>query len=128
MTLKRLAARIAPYQARRRPLNKVLVAALLSVLACLAWAVYGLIDAGGAMTASKVSEQRMTDEVIQLRSMLRHLALDRDRAELQRLLAADIERASIVKSEADGLYVGDVGFVFRDGRLADIRLLHEPQR
>jgi hypothetical protein len=109
-------------------LNKILAAALLSVMACLVWAVYGLVDAGGAMTAAKVSEQRMTDEVIQLRSMLRHVALDRDRAELQRLLAADIERASIVKSEPDGLYVGDVGFVFRDGRLADIRLLHEPQR
>jgi hypothetical protein len=113
---------------RETTLNKALVAALLSVMACLVWALYGLVDAGGAMTAAKVSERRMTDEVIQLRSMLRHATLDRDRAEVQRLLAADIERASIVKSEPDRLYVGDVGFVFRDGKLADIRLLHEPQR
>jgi hypothetical protein len=97
-------------------------------MACLVWAIYGLVDAGGAMTAAKVSERRMTDEVIQLRSMLRHVALDRDRAELQRLLAADIERAAIVTSEPDRLYVGDVGFVFNDGRLTDVRLLHEPQR
>ncbi len=109
-------------------MNKILAAALLSVMACLVWAVYGLVDAGGAMTAAKVSERRMTDEVIQLRSMLRHVAFDRDRAELQRLLAVDIERASIVTSEPDRLYVGDVGFVFSDGRLADIRLMHEPQR
>jgi hypothetical protein len=109
-------------------LNKILLAALLSVTGCLAWSLYGLVDAGSAMTAARVTERRMTDEVIQLRSMLRHVALDRDRAELQRLLAADIERAPIVKSEPERLYVGDVGFAFRDGKLIDIRLLYEPQR
>lgn len=107
-------------------MNKVLAAALLSVTACLAWALYGLVDASGALTAARVGERRMTEEVTQLRSMLRHGMADRDRAEVQRLLAADIERATIVKSEPDRLYVGDVGFVFREGRLADVRLLHEP--
>ena len=53
---------------------------------------------------------------------------DRDRAEVQRLLADDIARASIVKTEPGRLYVGDVGFVFRDGRVIDVRLLHEPAR
>jgi hypothetical protein len=107
-------------------LNKVLAAALLSVMACLAWSLYGLLDAGGALTAAKVSERRMTEEVIQLRSMLRHGMADRDRAEVQRLLADDIARASIVKTEPDRLNVGDVGFVFRDGKVVDVRLLHEP--
>ena len=109
-------------------MSKLLAAALLSVTACLAWSLYGLVDASGSLTAAKVSERRMTDEVIQLRSMLRLVALDRDRAELRRLLSADIQSASIVKSEPDRLYVGDVGFVFRDGKLADVRLLHEPAR
>jgi hypothetical protein len=109
-------------------LNKVLAAALVAMMACLAWSLYGLVDAGGALTAAKVNERRMTDEVIQLRSMLRHATLDRDRAEVQRLLAADIERAPIVKSEPDRLYVGDVAFVLRDGKVIDIRLLHEPVR
>jgi hypothetical protein len=108
-------------------LNKALVAALLFVSACLLWSAYGLIDAGGAMISAKVSNRRMTDEVIQLRSMLRHATFDRDRAEVQRLLADDIADASIVKSEPDRLYVGDVGFVFRDSKLVDVRLLHEPE-
>ena len=109
-------------------MNRVLAVALLSVMACLVWALYGLLDAGGSLTAAKVSERRMTEEVIQLRSMLRHGMADRDRAEVQRLLADDIARASIVKTEPGRLYVGDVGFVFRDGRVIDVRLLHEPAR
>ncbi len=103
----------------------LLVIAFLSLIGCVAWSAFALIDAGISIDHARRMYGFQHEDITQLRSMLRHTTLGLSHTDLLKILADDLKSQPVVKEEEQRIAIGSVIFYFKEDKVSDVRILSE---